>query len=211
MGSSVTYTVKTGEEDPPMFNPQREAEASPVSVRSQSGGGTVCSTQDTAPMEEDSSGEEDHSVFNLQREAEASPDCQEVYSCRECEAEFGTAQALMQHAVSCRARDSDEDSEEEEEPAQRQQVFNCGQCDSEFNDLFQLRVHRRGCHPDNMHNIRELCRNFNCEECSMKPGEGCFRGRFRSVIVKPAQRCHHNGAVYSSHKTRNRENVGALC
>ena len=170
---------KTGEEDHSIFNSPREVETTPDQE-------TVLPTQDTAPLDV-SSGEEDHSIFNLQREAEATPE-QEVYSCRECEAEFGTVQALMQHAVSCRARDSDEDSEEEE-PAQRQQVFNCGQCDSTFKDLFLLKVHRRGCHPDNMANIKELCKKFNCDDCSMKPGDGCFRGRFRSVIVTPAQRC----------------------
>ena len=172
-----------------VFDVSTDAEVSPVRsqfggedapvcrvspVCSQVGNETVLPTQDTAPMEEDSSGEEDLSEINLQREAEAAPEAENVYSCRGCEAEFGTVQALMQHAVTCRQIESDTDEEEEDEPAQRQQVFKCGQCDSRFGNINELRVHRRGCHPDNMNNIRELCRNFNCQECRIEPGEGCF-------------------------------------
>ena len=114
----------------------------------------------------------------------------EVYKCGECEAEFGTVQALTHHAQQFH-QDETGSSEEEDEPMepQRQQIFRCGQCEIEFQNLIELRAHRRTCHPDNMHNIREVCNNFRCEDCTMEPAEGAFSGRYRSVLMKPSTRC----------------------
>ena len=124
------------------------------------------------------------SQYNVEEDQpEANPQQQaEVYTCNECEAEFLTVQALIEHANHCRKADSEDDDDE-------QQEFNCGQCEGMFRDLLALRVHRRSCHPDNMNNIKKLCDEFKCEDCVMEPAEGAFSGRFRSVLVKPTTRC----------------------
>ena len=102
------------------------------------------------------------SQYNVEEDQpEANPQQQaEVYTCNECEAEFLTVQALIEHANHCRKADSEEDDDE-------QQEFNCGQCEGMFRDLFSLREHRRGCHPDSMQDMKQLCNNFNCQDCRL--------------------------------------------
>ena len=55
--------------------------------------------------------------------------------------------------------------------------------------MHELKVHRRHCHPDNMHAIVNLCDNFHSATCSMHVGEEALRGSFRSVVLKPKRDC----------------------
>jgi hypothetical protein len=98
---------------------------------------------------------------------------------------------------------NDDDDDGEQQQQQFQQVddennsnerppvieFQCYQCDTIFQTIFQLRDHRRNCHPDSIYNVHELCDNFECETCTLNAEEQALGGAYRSVIIKPSSRC----------------------
>src|SRR3977135_2759735 len=102
----------------------------------------------------------DEEQFSDDDEAIETGGNEEVYKCRDCETEFTNVQALSDHVQQFHQDESS--SDEDEVPPT---VYRCGQCDNEYSTLPALQAHRRTCHPDTMQDIKEMCNNFNCDEC----------------------------------------------
>ena len=141
--------------------------------------------------ESSSDDEGEDTVVNSPRVSVAQEPEAEVYVCRNCDAQFNSINALLTHTQDCITESSSEEEPMAQlpEPPAVQANFTCGQCAAGFGTLVELKMHRRHCHPDNMVNITEVCRSFECDTCSMEPAECAFGGRYRSVNVKPAIRC----------------------